>query len=172
MNIETNTESVKRTISEPALNADGIKHNFSAVIDPDEYAKSFSLNDKPTWIKATFYQVLQPFRSKLSDSNRVSSFVTILSVWNTMIGSSSVAIPYCVSKAGIIPTIILCITFMLVCFYTCRVVVKTGGRDNDYADTVSRYFGKTFGPIGRILQILFNLSINIGAAFIYFVIIK
>ena len=162
----------KRTSSEPDLCADGIKQNFSTALQADDYAKSFALNHKPTWIKATFYQVLQPFRSKSSEGTKVSSLVTILSVWNTMIGSSSIAMPYCVSKAGIIPTIVLCVTFMLICFYTCRVVVKTGGRDNDYADTVSRYFGKSFGPIGRRLQILFNLSINIGAIFIYFVIIK
>ena len=62
--------------------------------------------------------------------------------------------------------------FCSICFYTCRVVVKTGGKDNDYADTVSRYFGKKFGFIGRCVQILFNLSINVGATFVYFVIIK
>lgn len=59
-----------------------------------------------------------------------------------------------------------------ICFYTCRVVVKTGGKDNDYADTVCRYFGEKFGKVGRVIQILFNLSINIGATFVYFVIIK
>ena len=59
-----------------------------------------------------------------------------------------------------------------ICFYTCRVVVKTGGQDDDYADTVCRYFGEKFGKTGRVIQILFNLSINIGATFVYFVIIK
>ena len=61
---------------------------------------------------------------------------------------------------------------MFICFYTSRIVVKTGGKDSDYSDTVSRYFGKRFGFAGRILQIVFNLSINLGAAFIYFLIIK
>lgn len=51
-------------------------------------------------------------------------------------------------------------------------MVKTGGKDNDYADTVCRYFGEKFGKVGRVIQILFNLSINIGATFVYFVIIK
>ena len=130
------------------------------------------MTQKKTWIKATFFQVLQPLRRTSTEDSKVSSFVTILSVWNTMIGSSSVAIPYCVSRAGIIPTIILAVIFMFVCFYTCRVVVKTGGKDSDYANTVYRYFGKTFGPFGRIFQIIFNLSINLGGTFIYFVIIK
>ena len=137
----------KRTSSEPDLCADGIKQNFSTALQADDYAKSFALNHKPTWIKATFYQVLQPFRSKSPEGSKVSSLVTILSVWNTMIGSSSVAIPYCVSKAGIIPTIVLCVTFMLICFYTCRVVVKTGGReliekiDREGYDWVKRELG-------------------------------
>lgn len=61
---------------------------------------------------------------------------------------------------------------MLICFYTARIVVKTGGKDKDYSDTVCRYFGKKFGYLGRCFQIIFNLSINVGATFIYFVIIK
>lgn len=162
----------KFTMSEPNLAIDNIKKNFSTDLDPQDYSKSFAQNEQKTWIKATFYQVLQPFAQKDKDGSHVSSFVTILSIWNTMIGSSSVAIPYCVSRAGIIPTIVLCVIFMFVCFYTCRVVVKTGGKDSDYANTVYRYFGKSIGPIGRIMQIVFNLSINIGGSFIYFVIIK
>lgn len=169
MNIDKAKQS---TISEPGLEIDNIKHNFSKIVDPNDYSKSFAEYEQKTWIKATFYQVLQPLSSKSKDDTHVSSFVTILSVWNTMIGSSSVVIPYCVSRAGIIPTIVLCVIFMFVCFYTCRVVVKTGEKDSDYANTVYRYFGKRLGPIGRIIQIIFNLSINIGGSFIYFVIIK
>ena len=160
------------TVSEPNLQLDNFKKHFSADVEPVDYSKSFADNAPKTWIKATFFQVLQPFKQTAKDDSKASSIVTILSVWNTMIGSSSVAIPYCVSRAGIIPTIILGVIFMFVCFYTCRVVVKTGGKDSDYANTVYRYFGKTFGPFGRIIQIIFNLSINLGGTFIYFVIIK
>jgi hypothetical protein len=167
------TEKMKNfTVSEPQLKIDNLKKNFETDIEPIDYSKSFSDDSQKTWIKAAFFQVLQPFKSKTTEDSKVGSFVTILSIWNTMIGSSSVAIPYCVSKAGIIPSIILAIIFMFVCFYTCRVVVKTGGKDSDYANTVYRYFGKTLGPIGRIIQIIFNLSINLGGTFIYFVIIK
>lgn len=33
------------------------------------------------------------------------SYVTILSIWNTMIGSSTVTMPNCVANAGLIPTL-------------------------------------------------------------------
>jgi hypothetical protein len=52
------------------------------------------------------------------------------------------------------------------------VIVKTGGKDNDYSDTVDRYFGAKYGKFGRWIFVIFNLLINIGAIFIYFLIIK
>jgi hypothetical protein len=62
--------------------------------------------------------------------------------------------------------------FFLICWYTCQVVVKTGGKDNDYSDTVERYLGSKYGKLGKFLQILFSILINIGALYIYFLIIK
>jgi hypothetical protein len=52
------------------------------------------------------------------------------------------------------------------------VIVKTGGKDRDYSDTVHRYFGNRYGMLGRVLQIIFNLLINTGAGFIIFLIIN
>ena len=58
-----------------------------------------------------------------SDTNKeekkVGSFNTIFSVWNTMIGSSTVSLPYNVYSAGIIPTIIISIIYGLINFYIC-----------------------------------------------------
>lgn len=98
-----------------------------------------------------------------------------------MIGSSIVSIPANTKDAGIIPTIskkfkinnlVLCLIFCFICYYTCQVVVKTGGRDNDYSDTVEKYFGEEYGKVGKVIQITFSVLINIGALFIYFLIIK
>jgi len=57
-------------------------------------------------------------------------------------------------------------------FYTSYVIVKTGKNDNDYSDTVHRYFGSRWGYIGRVTQIIFANLINLGAIFIFFLIIK
>ena len=98
-----------------------------------------------------------------------------------MIGSSIVSLPANVRDAGIIPTIgnffivnflVLVLLFFFICWYTCNVVVKTGGKDNDYSDTVERYLGPKYGKAGKFLQILFSILINVGALYIYFLIIK
>jgi len=89
-----------------------------------------------------------------------------------MIGSSVISIPWSTREAGIIPAIILNIIFSVICYYTSSIVVKTGIHDNDFSDTVVRYFGKKFGPCGRVLQIASNVLLNGGAMCIYFLIIK
>lgn len=89
-----------------------------------------------------------------------------------MIGSSSVSAPYLTRYAGIIPTILINLIYCFICYYSCQVIVKTGGKDNDYSDTVSRFFGKKYGYVGRVMQMVFQILINVGAAFIYFLIIK
>jgi sodium-coupled neutral amino acid transporter 9 len=124
------------------------------------------------WLCPNLFIINQNFNEELSSTKKNRSLVTTLSVWNTMIGSGIVSIPYYSRYAGIIPTIILNIVFGLICYYTCQVIVKTGGKDNDYSDTVHRYFGDKYGKFGRSIQIIFNLLINVGAAFIYFLIIK
>ena len=122
------------------------------------------------WLNPNLFVINQGFSDEKTKKNK--SWVTVLSVWNTMIGSGIVSIPYYSRHAGIIPTIVLNIIFALICFYTCQVIVKTGGKDNDYSDTVHRYFGDKYGRAARVIQIIFNLLINIGAIFIYFLIIK
>ena len=60
----------------------------------------------------------------------------------------------------------------MICYYTCQVICKTGGHDNDYSDTVHRYLGTKYGYLGRVIQITFSIMINIGGTYIYFLIIK
>ncbi len=76
-------------------------------------------------------------------------------------GSTLISMLYFISQTGIIPSIIILYLYGSICFFSARIIVKRGGKDNDYADTVYKYFGKV-GNIGKVLQIIFNLSINIG----------
>ena len=110
------------------------------------------------------------------DTKKISSFQTVFSIWNTMIGSSIVSIPYNVYNAGIIPTIFIGLLYGYICYLTCSIVVRLGGKEEDFAEVVYRYFyfgfGKKAAKFGKYLQIVFNLLINIGATLIYFVIIN
>ena len=134
----------------------------------DERLKS--IND------STYEKIENLILPQKASPKKISSIQTIFSIWNTMIGSSMLSIPYNVYLAGIIPTIFIGILYGLVCFLTCSVVVKLGGNREDFAEIVYNYFYYGFGPksakVGKIFQITFNLLINTGATFIYFVIIN
>ena len=110
------------------------------------------------------------------NKKKISSVQTVLSVWNTMLGSSIVSIPYNVYYAGIIPTVFIGLLIGYICYLTCSVIVRLGGKEEDFAVIVYNYFyygfGKRAAKIGRILQITFNLMINIGCTLIYFLIIN
>ena len=105
-----------------------------------------------------------------------SSIQTIFSIWNTMIGSTTVSVPFNVYYAGIIPAIFLGLLYGFVCYFTCSVIVRLGEKQNDFAVIVYNYllygFGKKAANVGKIIQIIFNLMINIGATFVYFLIIN
>jgi sodium-coupled neutral amino acid transporter 9 len=93
-----------------------------------------------------------------------------------MIGSSMVAMPYNIYHAGILPTIILSLIYGFICYITSSIIVKLAGKEDEFANIVHKYFnygfGKRFAKVGKILQITFNLLINIGVTFIYFLIIN
>lgn len=108
----------------------------------------------------------------INSAKKNSSFTTILSVWNTMMGSGLVSMPWAVSEAGIIPAIFLYTVYFLICYYTAYITMKTGIFDNDFSETVAKYFGPKYGQFGRVTQIFFFLMNTIGVIFVYFTIIK
>jgi|LauGreDrversion4_2_1035121.scaffolds.fasta_scaffold1602130_2 hypothetical protein len=66
----------------------------SFLVPPDSY-----------YINPNLFMVIQPSVGDKEAPKKAKSWVTILSVWNSMIGSSVVSIPYFTSKAGLIPAI-------------------------------------------------------------------
>ena len=91
------------------------------------------------------------------EPKKVNSFSTILSIWNSMIGSSTVSLSYNVYYCGIIPAFLLSIIYGLICFYTCKIYVDFGSSESDFSITIEKYFKKKFGDkiskIGKNIQI-------------------
>ena len=128
-------------------------------------------------VRDTTLQKIEDYVDEKPEAQKkLPSYRIVFSVWNTMIGSSIVSIPYNVYQAGIIPTIFIGLLYGYICYLTCSVVVRLGGKSDDFAEIVYNYlyygFGKKTAKFGKIVQITFNLMINTGATFIYFLIIN
>lgn len=93
-------EEKKRRNSDPIKKDNEWKRQFTREeIAKNDYSNSFV--EQPFWLKGEIYEVFH----EDNEGGKVKSIVTILSIWNTMIGSSTVTMPSCVRNAGIIPTV-------------------------------------------------------------------
>lgn len=68
-------------------------------------SKSFLVPPDTYYINPNLFMVIQPSIDNAEAPRKAKSWVTILSVWNSMIGSNIVSIPWSTSKAGLIPAI-------------------------------------------------------------------
>ena len=75
-----------------------------------------------------------------------SSFVIIFSCWKTMLGTAVVTLPYCFQQSGILLGLVLSFVTFLISFYTCKLIIEMAGTDPDYADTLRKFYGKSYFP--------------------------
>ena len=60
-----------------------------------------------------------------------------------MVGSALAALPWAYQEAGFGVGLVVSFFAFSAGIYTCLLIVKTADpRDNDYAETIERYFGK------------------------------
>ena len=104
----------------------------------------------PEHVKDQFEKVFVPdftLGSEHGKKERKNGSLTIIfSVWNTMVGTGMLTIPWAYSNSGFLLGISkilryligVVITFVcfLISFYTCYLVLKTAGSDTDYTDTL------------------------------------
>lgn len=76
-----------------------------------------------------------PF-TRPDDKGKHGSLTTIFSVWNAMVGTGLVTIPWAYSEAGLVLGLLITLTTFLVSFFTCYLVIKVSGDDSDYTDTL------------------------------------
>ncbi|XP_012062936.1 PREDICTED: sodium-coupled neutral amino acid transporter 9-like [Atta cephalotes] len=99
-----------------------------------------------------------------------SSLVTIFSIWNTILGSSLLTMPWGITMAGFFPGIILNLLMSGLCLYTAyRLVVAHayhgGGSDVEVLDLCRIYLGKWAEHIARI----FSIAVLLGATIAYWI---
>ena len=113
---------------------------------------------------------------KNEKTKKVNSLGTILSIGNSMIGSSIVTLPYNIYKTGIIPAVVLYVLYNLISFYTCKIYVDFGTVDTDFSLTIEKYFAKLLGKkmskIGKTTQMFFCTFMATGGFITYFIIMS
>ncbi|XP_061657845.1 neutral amino acid transporter 9 isoform X2 [Syngnathoides biaculeatus] len=103
------------------------------------------------------------------------SIITIFAIWNTMMGTSILSIPWGIKQAGFSLGILILIFTGLVMLYCCYIVLKSP-KAIPYADTsdwefpdVCRYY---FGKFGQWSSLVFSMVSLIGAMVVYWVLMS
>eukprot|EP01121_Diplochlamys_sp_Union-15-3_P012982 TRINITY_DN3960_c0_g2_i2.p1 TRINITY_DN3960_c0_g2~~TRINITY_DN3960_c0_g2_i2.p1 ORF type:complete len:358 (-),score=26.03 TRINITY_DN3960_c0_g2_i2:23-1066(-) len=96
------------------------------------------------------------------------SLVTIFSLWNTMMGSSLLTLPWGFSESGLIMGIITLLVVGVLTWYTCTLIVKHGlnrpdGSNVELFDLCKEHFGK----VGEILPWFASILVLVGALVAY-----
>jgi hypothetical protein len=76
---------------------------YQSIKEKGDFSATF-IQPPQHWLTSELF-VINPEFNEDGSSKKNKSWVTILSVWNTMIGSSIVSLPVLSKNAGIIPTI-------------------------------------------------------------------
>ncbi|XP_072046802.1 neutral amino acid transporter 9-like [Amphiura filiformis] len=102
------------------------------------------------------------------------SIITIFSIWNTMMGTSLLSMPWAIQQAGFVMGVVLLIVMAGLTLYTCYRVVKSvesAGKNGvlvEFSDVCKAYLGRW----GEIVSVFFSLSALIGAMIVYWVLMS
>ncbi|XP_068190645.1 neutral amino acid transporter 9 [Antennarius striatus] len=115
---------------------------------------------------------------KVTGSERPSknpSIITIFAIWNTMMGTSVLSIPWGIKQAGFTMGVIILVFTGLLMLYCCYIVLKSP-KGIPYIDTsdwefpdVCRYY---FGKFGQWSSLVFSMVSLIGAMVVYWVLMS
>ncbi|XP_074473415.1 neutral amino acid transporter 9 [Sebastes fasciatus] len=115
---------------------------------------------------------------KVTGSDHTSknpSIITIFAIWNTMMGTSILSIPWGIKQAGFTLGILILIFTGLLMLYCCYIVLKSP-KAIPYVDTVDwefpdvcRYY---FGKFGQWSSLIFSMVSLIGAMVVYWVLMS
>uniref|UniRef100_A0A7S3GLR2 Amino acid transporter transmembrane domain-containing protein n=1 Tax=Palpitomonas bilix TaxID=652834 RepID=A0A7S3GLR2_9EUKA len=82
------------------------------------------------------------------------SLSTIFSIWNTMIGSSMLMVPWGYGQSGLYPALALTMVIGLYCYYTSRLIVIHGKKYKEFADVCETYIGRWSWYLALIASII------------------
>ena len=95
-----------------------------------------------------------------------ASFVTIFTLWNTMVGSGILTLPWAFYHSGLILGSIICLLSCLASLRTCTLTMRVTEPNEEFHDTIKKYWG----PKGFYISMICTFLIIESACTAYFII--
>nr|BBG43568.1 solute carrier family 38 member 9 [Dugesia ryukyuensis] len=152
-----------------------ISVNWSASLSRYRYYLRLGVPVIPDHVLPSRFFVLLP--SQTTPPGTQSSFITIFSIWNTMMGTSLLSMPWAIQQSGFALGIFLMILVAGLAFYTAYLVLKSTenlplepGRTaftSDFSDACKFYLGRP----GEIVSIIFSFLALLSGLAVYYVLL-
>ncbi|XP_072156824.1 sodium-coupled neutral amino acid transporter 9 homolog [Bemisia tabaci] len=99
-----------------------------------------------------------------------SSIVTIFSIWNTMMGTSLLAMPWGVGRAGILMSVFLFFMMGMICLYTAQKMIQV--QKSTHVGEMAELCRVLLGRPGEIIAKVSSIIVLLGANIIYYVLMS
>ncbi|KAI6176231.1 hypothetical protein M3Y97_00776200 [Aphelenchoides bicaudatus] len=127
------------------------------------------------FLSAELFSIL-PFDDFKDESGKQNSIVTIFSIWNTMMGTSLLAMPWALQQAGLgLGAFLVLFMGFVACYTAYRIIespkdlaLEVDSARADFSD-VCRYF---FGKRGEYTAVFFSIIVLFGGVIVYFVLMS
>ncbi|CAI2350081.1 unnamed protein product [Caenorhabditis sp. 36 PRJEB53466] len=118
-----------------------------------------------------------PFEELKDVSGKQGSIVTIFSIWNTMMGTSLLAMPWALQQAGLVLGVLIMLVMAAICFYTAYIVIESPKRLQDLSiDPQLAEFSDVckslFGRVGEYSAVVFSVCVLLGGVIVYWVLMS
>ncbi|XP_045467069.1 sodium-coupled neutral amino acid transporter 9 homolog isoform X2 [Harmonia axyridis] len=111
---------------------------------------------------------------KKEEEKKNSSVVTIFAVWNTMLGSSLLAISWGIEKTGLFPGIILNFLIGAICLYTAYLLLRVNEKHSVIGERceVPELCRMLLGRWAEVLAKVFSMIVLFGANIVYWILMS
>jgi len=108
-----------------------------------------------------------------ASGSKQSSWITIFAIWNTMMGTSLLSLPWAIQQSGFFLGIGIIVLMGVICLFTCLVIVESANTMSnpegiEFIDICEKYLGKS----GKIFAFVFGALAFLGAVLVYWVLMS
>jgi solute carrier family 38 (sodium-coupled neutral amino acid transporter), member 9 len=94
---------------------------------------------------ASIYLGTAPHKDgEVSEGSKRGDITLIFSIWNTMMGSSLLALPWAFTTSGFITGLVIIFLMGALCCYTCLLILRHGKESGDFFYLCYDYMGELF----------------------------